>query len=48
MSVTDRSSFRPGRRVAISMVIALLTALLAVAACGGEATGEWEFQQIGP
>jgi len=32
----------------MAMVIALLTALLAVAACGGEATGEWEFQQIGP
>ncbi|GAG27386.1 unnamed protein product, partial [marine sediment metagenome] len=50
MSVTERHSRRPRRWPAIAMVIALSTALLAVAACGGgdEAADEWEFQRIGP
>ena len=48
MYVTKRQSWRPGRWVAIAMVIALETALLAVAACGGEAADEWEFKKIDP
>jgi len=52
MSVNERHSWRPGRWAAIAMAIALGTALLAIAACGGsgggEAADEPEFQRIDP
>ena len=50
MSVTKRRSWRPAGWAAIVMVIALGTALLALAACGGdgEADDDWEFQKIAP
>lgn len=48
MPVTKPHSWRPNRWVAIAMVVAAVTALLAVAACGGKAADEWEFQKIDP
>ena len=46
MSATKRHSERSNGLAAMVMVIALLTALLAVAACGGGAADEWAFQKI--
>ena len=46
--VTKPHSWRTNRWVATAMVVAAGTALLAVAACGGEAAGEREFQKIDP
>ena len=48
MPVTEPHSWRTNRWVAIAMAVAAGTALLAVAACGGKAAGEWEFQKIDP
>jgi len=48
MPVTEPHSWRTSRWVAIAMAVAAGTALLAVAACGGKAADEWEFQKIDP